>query len=68
MRPLAELAWCLGPSARAAGCALHDVIRDFLRGELGDSGWPSLHGALLDAVAVGLPVSGQPDYAGLRFG
>ena len=43
----------------AGGMELHDVVRDFLRGELGTQRLAGLHGVLLDAAAAGLPtVSG----------
>ncbi len=39
------------------GVALHDVVRDFLRGELGNQRLAELHGMLLDAAAARLPTS-----------
>ena len=41
----------------AGGVALHDVVRDFLRGELGNQRLTQLHGVLLDAAASDLPAS-----------
>ncbi len=40
------------------GVALHDVVRDFLRGELGNKRLTELHGVLLDSAAARLPASG----------
>ena len=42
------------------GMTLHDVVRDFLRGELGNQQLTELHGVLLDAAAAGLPASDTP--------
>jgi hypothetical protein len=39
------------------GMTLHDVVRDFLRGELGNQRLTELHSVLLDAAAAGLPAS-----------
>ena len=45
------------PSAESGngGLMLHDVIRDFLRGELGPDRLARLHGVLLDTTAAALP-------------
>ena len=40
-----------------AGVALHDVVRDFLRAELGAERLAALHRVLLDAAAAGLPAA-----------
>ena len=37
----------------SGGVALHDVVRDFLRGELGSQRLTELNGVLLDTVAAG---------------
>ncbi|MFC9607520.1 NB-ARC domain-containing protein, partial [Streptomyces niveus] len=37
---------------------LHDVIRDYLGGELGEAGLAALHAPLVDAAAAGLPPAG----------
>jgi WD40 repeat protein len=53
---LADLALVtLTPSADGGTVAMHDVVRDFLRGELGDIRLAELHQVLLDGVAAGLP-------------
>jgi WD40 repeat protein len=58
---LGELALVALPSAgRTRAVALHDVVRDFLRGELGPGRLTGLHSVLLDVAAVGLPVAGSP--------
>ena len=48
------------PSAEAGsgGLTLHDVVRDFLRGELETDLLARLHGVLLDATAATLPPAG----------
>jgi WD40 repeat protein len=53
-------------SARNGGIAMHDVIRDFLRGELGERRVRELHSLLIDAVATQLPLDRLP--AGDRQG
>jgi len=42
------------------GMVLHDVVRDFLRGELGPQRLTALNGILLDAVAARLPAADAP--------
>ena len=56
---LAELALVSLPSDGAGtnGLVLHDVVRDFLRGELGPDGLAELHEALLNEVAAALSVA-----------
>ena len=57
---LAGLGLVTLPSARAGtgGLVLHDVVRDFLRGELGPDRLAGLHGMLLNAAATALPPAG----------
>src|ERR1035437_4684861 len=43
-------------SARLSGLKIHDVVRDFLRGELGSDQLAALNGQLLNAIAADLPV------------
>ena len=53
---LADLALItLVPSSDGGTIVVHDVIRDFLGSELGDTQVTQLHKMLLDAVAGGLP-------------
>ncbi len=52
--------WC-PRAARAGGITLHDVIRDFLRAELGQQRLAELNGTLLDAVAADLPAASPQD-------
>jgi WD40 repeat protein len=62
---LADLALVtLTPSADGGTIALHDVVRDFLRGELGDLRLAGLHQVLLDGVAAGLPGAPAVDRPG----
>ncbi|MEV6781166.1 NB-ARC domain-containing protein [Streptomyces sp. NPDC051098] len=50
----------LALDARQGGTiSLHDVIRDYLRGELGTAGLTRVNGLLIDAVAATLPAA-QP--------
>ncbi|MCX4920003.1 NB-ARC domain-containing protein [Streptomyces sp. NBC_00687] len=44
-------------SDRSGSVRLHDVIRDLLRNRLGDGGMQRVNGALVDAVAAGLPLA-----------
>ena len=44
----------------SGGVALHDVVRDFLRGELGSQRLTELNGVLLDTVAADLSLSDAP--------
>ena len=48
--------WCHRPPARR-GITVHDVVRDFLRAELGQQRLADLNGMLLDAVAADLPAA-----------
>ncbi|MFC9686319.1 NB-ARC domain-containing protein [Streptomyces sp. NPDC056948] len=49
----------LGIETTVAGGAVtvHDVVRDYLRGELGPAGLSTANAALLDAIAASLPVA-----------
>lgn len=62
---LAELALVSSSleSVESGGLMLHDVVRDFLRGELGSQRLAQLSGALLDAAAVGLPAKPSVNHA-----
>jgi WD40 repeat protein len=62
---LAELALVSAAAPEAGGLVLHDVVRDFLRGEAGPQRLAALNGVLLEAVAAGLPAAGVPDSAGV---
>jgi len=55
---LNELALVSMPSdpVRLGGLMLHDVVRDFLRGELGSDQLAALNGQLLNAITADLPV------------
>ena len=44
----------------SGGVALHDVVRDFLRGELGSQRLTELNGVLLDTAAADLSLSDAP--------
>ncbi|RGA04578.1 hypothetical protein DI270_012790 [Microbispora triticiradicis] len=57
---LADLALVtLEPTDAGGTVGMHDVLRDFLRGELGPATVADLNRRLLDAIAAGLPV--EPD-------
>jgi hypothetical protein len=58
---LAQLALVSEAAGKAQGVTLHDVVRDFLRAELGQQRLARLTGMLLDAVAADLPTVGPPD-------
>jgi WD40 repeat protein len=60
---LGELA-LVSAEAGPGGLMLHDVVRDFLRGEAGPQRLAALSGVLLEAVAARLPAAGIPDAAG----
>ena len=60
---LAQLALVSAAPVRTAGVTLHDVVRDFLRAELGQQRLAGLNGMLLDAVAAGLPAASPLDPA-----
>ena len=53
---LTQLALISQADGPAHGITLHDVIRDFLRAELGPQRLAKLNGMLLDAIASKLPV------------
>ena len=57
---LADLGLVSAPhdNTGVGGVTLHDVIRDFLRAELGTQQLAALNGVLLDAPAAGLPDAG----------
>ena len=59
---LAQLALVTQASGPEGGIALHDVIRDYLRAELGQ-GLVGLAAALVDAVAEVLPAASPPELA-----
>ena len=61
---LSELA-LVSAAAEPGGLVLHDVVRDFLRGDAGPQRLAALNGVLLDAVAAGLPTAGILDAAGV---
>lgn len=50
-------------AGNGAGAALHDVIRDFVRAELGPQQLAALNNMLLDAVAAHLPAADLPGTA-----
>ena len=58
VRPAADLALLtLVPGGDGGAITVHDVIRDFLREELGSTRLAQLHQVLLDAAAQGLPTA-----------
>jgi hypothetical protein len=56
-RRLARLALISQATGSDGGISLHDVIRDFLRAELGEQGLAELAGTFLDAAAAVLPAA-----------
>ena len=54
---LAQLALVSHAAGPAPGITVHDVVRDFLRADLGPQRLADLNGKLLDAVASGLPAA-----------
>jgi WD40 repeat protein len=60
---LGELALVSSAGTAAGGATLHDVVRDFLRGELGQAQLAELNGTLLDASAARLPTADTLDPA-----
>jgi hypothetical protein len=54
-RWLAQLALVSQAAGPAGGLTVHDVVRDFLRAELGQARLAGLAGMLLDAVAGTCP-------------
>ena len=61
---LAQLALVSKANGPAGGIALHDVIRDFLRAELGGQHLVELNDVLVEALAAGPPTASPPDRAG----
>ena len=59
---LAQLALISQAAGPAGGIALHDVVRDFLRAEVGEQRLAGLTGMLLDAIAAALPAASPLDY------
>ena len=59
---LAQLALISQAAGPAGGIALHDVVRDFLRAEVGEQRLVGLTGMLLDAIAAALPAASPLDY------
>ena len=59
---LVQLALISQAAGPAGGIALHDVVRDFLRAEVGEQGLVGLTGMLLDAIAAALPAASPLDY------
>jgi WD40 repeat protein len=60
---LVQLALVSLPVGPVHGIVMHDVIRDFLRAEIGQQRLAELSGALLDAVAADLPTASLADSA-----
>ncbi len=60
---LAQLALVTYAAGPARGITVHDVIRDFLRAELGPQRLADLNGTLLDAVGRDLPAASPRDPA-----
>ena len=60
---LGELALVSLAGTGTGGMALHDVVRDFLRDDLGPQRLAELNGVLLGAVAAGLPTADPLDPA-----
>ena len=61
---LTQLALVSRDSGQAGGIVLHDVIRDFLRAELGGQRLAELNDTLVKALAAELPAMSLPDRAG----
>ena len=59
---LARLALISQASGQAGGIALHDVVRDFLRAEVGEQRLARLTSMLLDAVAADLTAASPLDH------
>jgi hypothetical protein len=62
---LDNLALIASGNTGAGGAAMHDVVREFLRGELGPQRLATLHEVLLDAVAADLPLASSLSRAAL---
>ena len=58
---LAQLALVSLAGGPGGGIALHDVIRDFLRAELGRQRLAGLGAMLLDKIAAAVPAPSPPD-------
>jgi NB-ARC domain len=54
---LAEIDLVTSAGTAASGVRVHDVVRDFLRSELGQHSLAELNGVLLDEIARGLPAA-----------
>jgi hypothetical protein len=63
---LAQLALVSQAVGPGRGITLHDVVRDFLRAELGEQRLAGLNSMLLDMVAANLPAAGPPHSAAAR--
>ncbi len=63
---LAQLALVSQTTGPALGITLHEVVREFLRAEVGQQRLAVLNGTLLDAVAADLPTASALDPAGMR--
>jgi len=61
---LAQLALVSRASGPAEGIVLHDVIRDYVRAELGEERLAELNSALIEALATEVPATSQPDRTG----
>jgi hypothetical protein len=61
---LARLALITIAEGAGGGITMHDVIRDFVRAELGERRLAELNGMLVEAASAGLPAAGALDGAG----
>jgi hypothetical protein len=61
---LAHFALITIAEGASGGIMMHDVIRDFVRAELGKERLAELNGSLIEAVAAVLPALGTSDSAG----
>ena len=64
---LTQLALVSQAAGEAHGLTLHDIVRDFLRAEIGQQRLAKLNGMLLDAVAADLPAVRPLDPAAGRL-
>ena len=60
---LAHFALITIAEGASGGIVMHDVIRDFVRVELGEKRLAELNGSLIEAVAAVLPAVGTSDSA-----